>query len=107
MARCAHCETETQLYNSGIPICLQCADMSPEKRAARVKLVHDLHEATKRADAATEAFTAIAGDIPSGLPHPDGIQRIRNASREMDVARKEMMEAYMRLNDFIERGNCA
>jgi len=57
-----------------------------------------------RADAATAAFIEITSDIPSGLPHPDGIQRIHNASREMDAARKAMMAAHSRLNDFIESG---
>jgi hypothetical protein len=104
MARCAYCQTETELYAGAIPICIPCADLSPDRRAARAKLVQDLHEATLRADAATEAFTAIAGDIPSGMPQPDGIQRIQNASREMDAARKAMMTAHTRLNDFIEGG---
>jgi hypothetical protein len=67
-------------------------------------LIRDLHEATLRADAATAAFIEITSDIPSGLPHPDGIQRIHNASREMDAARKEMMAAHSRLNAFLERG---
>jgi hypothetical protein len=104
MARCAYCQTETELYAGGSPLCIQCADLSPDRRATRAKLVHDLHEATMRAEAATEAFSAIADDIPSALPHPDGIQRIHNASREMEAARKEMITAHTRLNDFIEGG---
>jgi hypothetical protein len=104
MARCAYCETETELYAGASPICVPCADLSPEKRAVRAKLVHELHEATMRADAATAAFTEVTGDIPSRLPHPDGVQRIHNASREMDTARKAMMTANARLNDFLERG---
>jgi hypothetical protein len=63
-----------------------------------------ISEATMRAEAATTAFAAISGDIPSGMPHPDGVQRIHSAAREMDAARKEMMTAHARLNDFIERG---
>jgi len=42
--------------------------------------------------------------VPSGLPHPDGTQRIRNASRELFRARKEMMTAHRRLDNFIESG---
>ena len=41
---------------------------------------------SNQSQAATQAFAAVARDIPSGLPHPDGIQRIRNASWEMDAA---------------------
>ena len=104
MARCAYCKTETELYVGAVPICVRCADLSPDRRAVRAKLVQDLHQATMRADAATVAFNATANDIPSALPHPDGIQRIRNASEEMDAARRDMMTAHSRLNDFIEHG---
>ena len=41
---------------------------------------------------------------PSGLPHPDGVQRIKNASDELSIARKEMTRAYARLTDYVERG---
>lgn len=41
---------------------------------------------------------------PSGPPHPDGVQRITNASNELSVARKEMVRAYARLTDYVERG---
>ena len=41
---------------------------------------------------------------PSGTPHPDGVQRIHNASHKLTQARDEMMNAHNRMNDFIERG---
>jgi len=44
------------------------------------------------------------GDIPSHLPHPDGTQHLSNAARELSAARKEMMDAHNRLNDFLARG---
>ena len=69
-----------------------------------VGLIQSLTEATVRANAASEAFTAIMSDIPSGIPHPDGIQRIHSASRELSTARKEMMKAHSRLHDFLSRG---
>jgi hypothetical protein len=43
------------------------------------------------------------GQFPSGLPYPDGAQRIKNASTNLTLARREMMRAHTRLNDFIER----
>ena len=49
-------------------------------------------------------FIAVMGDVPSGLPHPDGTQRIHNASRELSAARKEVMKAHTRLNEFFGRG---
>ena len=104
MAQCAYCGTETQLYESDTPICVPCADLTPQGRAARAKLFRDLHEATKRAEAATEAFAAITSQIPSGMSHSDGVQRIRNASRELTAARDEMMNAHNRLNAFLHKG---
>ena len=104
MARCAYCQTETELYDGASPICVPCADLSPDRRAVRAKLFHDLNEAVKRADAATDAFALVNGDIPSGMAHPDGVQRIHDASRVLTAAREEMMKAHSRLNDFIGTG---
>ena len=41
---------------------------------------------------------------PSGLPHPDGAQRIQNASLELSAARAEMEKADSRLNLYPSRG---
>jgi hypothetical protein len=60
-------------------------------------------EATARFHA-SEAFNAIMSDVPSALPHPDGTQRIHNVSRKLSAARKEMMKAHARLNDFLSQG---
>jgi hypothetical protein len=73
------------------------------KPDAKAKLFQELSEATKRAEAATNAFASITGDISSaGIPHPDGMQRIRNAAREMEIASRGMMKAHTRLTEFIE-----
>src|SRR6266404_997113 len=42
--------------------------------------------------------------VPSGLQHPDGAQRIKNASNKLSLARKEMATAHNRLNDYLSRG---
>ena len=111
MAECAYCKTETYLYDGGVPICLECADAREAKRKppeierqVRTILIQDLTEATARAHASSEAFSAIMTDVPSALPHPDGTQRIHNSSRELSAARKEMMKAHARLNDFLSQG---
>jgi hypothetical protein len=41
--------------------------------------------------------------IPSFIPHPDGTQRIHNASHQLTEARNAMMKAHHRLNDYLER----
>jgi hypothetical protein len=112
MAQCAYCKADTSLYEGGVPICVKCAEtrgggkrQSPATdRDIRAILVKHIVEATERANAASAAFNAVLDRTPSGLPHPDGTQRIRNASRDLDSARREMMKAHTRLNEFIERG---
>ena len=110
MAQCAYCTAETEMYDGGVPICIKCV----QRREARPKgdhnasvqltLVHQLNEMTIRAQSAAMEFNAIADDIPSFLPHPDGTQRLRNASLDLTLARHEMMKTHYRLNDYLSRG---
>jgi hypothetical protein len=94
VAQCTYCNGETEIYAGGdVPICVECSDALEARR-----------KPTARAKAASEAFSSIMSQFPSGLPYVDGVQRIHSASRELSVARKEMMNAQSRLNDFIERG---
>jgi hypothetical protein len=44
------------------------------------------------------------GQIPSGLPYPDGTQHIHNASSELAKARKDLMRAHAALDDFLKTG---
>ena len=111
MADCAYCGAETQLYNSGVPICVICSDARESKRKPPTSehqvvniLDQDLQAAMERAKAAAEAFAAATREIPSGIPHPDGTQRIHNASREISQARVGLMIAHNRLNDYLARG---
>jgi len=102
MARCAYCNGETELYFANMPICIRCADQrSPEQTEAA--LTQNLADATFRADAASEAFQEVVSEIPSNIPHPDGIQRIKNASQQLTKARDEMMEAHRLLDDYVNR----
>jgi len=111
MAKCSYCQAETELYDGGTPICITCS----EKRATKRKspspaqdihsvLYQDVVAATARVNAATEEFSFTMGNIPSGLPHSDGKQHIRNASNRLTDARKDMMRAYSRFNDFLNHG---
>jgi hypothetical protein len=111
MAECVYCQAETFLYYVGVPVCIKCADAHEAKgkppeieRNVRTTLIQDVTETTARAKAASQAFGATMGDVPSGLPHPDGAQRIHDASREVFAAQKEMMKAHTRLNDFLGQG---
>src|SRR5258708_34260193 len=105
MARCAYCGDETELYNDGVPVCLKCTEI-PETNGKppatdqqiRSNLLQDVLELTARTQEATKEFEAVTRQIPSGLPHPDGVQCIKNASNKLSIARKELMKAHSRLN---------
>jgi hypothetical protein len=75
---------------------------SPEK--VRNKLQQELKDATERAATASSAFLAVTSQVPSGLPHPDGTQRIRNISHELAFARTALMRAHSRLDAFLVNG---
>ena len=109
MAECIVCKAETFVQVGIIPICIKClenqATVPPRtQQEIRAALVRRIIDATVRANAASETFSTLTSQFPSGLPHPDGVQRIRNASSELSIARKELMAAHRRLHDFVEGG---
>jgi hypothetical protein len=104
MALCAYCQAETELNLGGeVLICVECSDTQGRKRI-RTTLFQDVFETTARNDEATREFEAVIGQFPSGLTHPDGAQRIKNASSSLTVARKGKMKAHNRLNDYLGLG---
>ena len=111
MAQCAYCQAETEMYDGGVPICVVCSDTKEARskppateQDIRTTLFQDVFEATARNNDATREFEAVMGQFPSGVPHPDGAQRIKNASSSLTIARKEKMKAHNRLNDYLGRG---
>jgi len=110
MAVCSRCGANTELHANGVPVCLKCSDEGhtrrkrPNSDQLRTSLVTSVVQATRKVSEASQQFSETLGKFPSGLPHPDGVQRIKNASNKLSLARNEMMTAHNRLNDFIERG---
>jgi hypothetical protein len=76
---------------------------TPEK--VRNQLQQELKDATERAATASAAFLEVTSQVPSGLPHPDGTQRIRNISHELAFARTALMRAHSRLDEFLVSGS--
>jgi hypothetical protein len=70
----------------------------------RNALHEELWAATERAREAAEAFIAITGGNPSGIFHPDGVHRIRDASRDVLLTRAELMRVHKRVQDYLRRG---
>jgi len=96
MQRCARCRAQKEIYGDGVPICPGCL--------VREALTREVLENTAKKSEAFRKFEATMLQVPSGLPHPDGVQRIKNASNDLSVARKEMARAYARLADYLDRG---
>jgi hypothetical protein len=105
------CESETEFAVDGVPVCGECSGKAESEtgklktdRQIRAALHREILASTARAHSASEELIAIMGDIPSGLPQPDGSQRIQNAARALATARREVMRAHSRLDEFLARG---
>ena len=70
----------------------------------RQVLQEDFDAAQDRRIEASKLFAEVMSDIPSGLPHPDGTDRIRLASSEYSATRDAADAARKRLSDFLIRG---
>ena len=77
---------------------------APSLEKVRNQLQQELKDATNRAATASAAFLDVTSQVPSGLPHPDGTQRIRNISHELAFARTALMRAHSRLDEFLVSG---
>ena len=80
----------------------QHAQTNPEE--IRQVLQEDFDAAQDRRIEASKLFAEVMNDIPSGIPHPDGTDRIRLASREYSSSRDVATAAMKRLSDFLIRG---
>jgi hypothetical protein len=67
-------------------------------------LWNDLTVASEKEAAAERRCMATIHELPSGLPHPDEVQRIHNIVRELNSARHEMNERQARLTAFVADG---
>jgi hypothetical protein len=67
-------------------------------------LWNDLLVASEKEAAADRRCMATIHEVPNGLPHPDGLQRVQNIVRELNRARHEMIEAQARLTAFVIEG---
>jgi hypothetical protein len=105
MALCSVCGAETELYSSGVPLCLKCVDGWEQQRAEDNKILARLRReealARERSQQAFRNFQEITKDVPSGLPHPDGVERIRIAHSELTHANETYHAAHKRLLDFL------
>ena len=94
-----------------IPICTECS-RTKHALPKPTRTMKDIHAFLSRElDAAItlnmeakKEFEDLMSRFPSGLPHPDGVQHLKNVSRKVTIARMEMLRAHNRLNDFQNTG---
>jgi hypothetical protein len=67
-------------------------------------LIQNVVDAAMLKSEACEAFNAAIDQFPSGLPHPDGAQLVKNTSAQLAAARKTLMTAHNHLDDFLHAG---
>jgi len=105
MAQCSKCGAETEMYFAESPICVKCSDarQPADTDQIRTALVGRIAEATAGLSEANRKFSEAIGQSPSGLGESAGV-RIKDASNELTLARKEMMTAHKHLGDFVDRG---
>jgi hypothetical protein len=77
--------------------------MAVERKRIHDVLRDEFEAAKRRMNIASLKFNKVVRDIPSGLPHPDGTQRIHNLGRDLADAREKLAAAIARLNDFVSR----
>jgi hypothetical protein len=77
--------------------------MEPEQNSVSRILQEQLKEALERRRLASIAFQDVTRG-PSGLPQPDGTQRVLNASRAYSDALRHVTRAIRRRSDYIVTG---
>jgi hypothetical protein len=104
------------LFLREVPVCIACSnDLETEQNPGRGDapvdhaeilrtLKSELASARWRAQEATREFDTVMSDVPNGTPQPDGLHQVFNASKELTAARKSVLEAHDRLNNFLVRG---
>ena len=106
MAQCSHCKDETERYEGGdVPVCVECADLrkagsqssaTEQDTHTCTTLFHNFLRASARYHEAMSEFESVLGQQRDGSPDS---QRIKNASSNLTILRKEMMMAHHRLTE--------
>jgi hypothetical protein len=84
---------------------IPCPNRPTMDREVALELLQvELNAARKRVALASETFDAVIREVPTGIPYPDKVQRIRNASRDYSDARDSVAIAVKRMNELVLNG---
>src|SRR5437016_14521710 len=109
MANCSRCGAETELYDSGVPICVACADREAQPKPPETSPEAWLRaESQARPNAAREEYRSalIASQHASELrislasDNPDGSLALRNANRQLALAGERFRKALVESLEF-------
>jgi hypothetical protein len=64
----------------------------------------EVDQASDEYSRSKQIFWQVSAEVPTGLPHPDGTQRIANASRAQTAAMVAYTRALRRFNEFLLNG---
>jgi hypothetical protein len=73
----------------------------PPRRQTEEQLLLEVDAARQEFFTSLAAFDKVINDIPSHLPSPDGVQRIRNSARQRDLSYAKYRTALKRLSDHL------
>jgi hypothetical protein len=107
MANCFRCQTETELRENGLPVCICCANSGVGTKPLSVQpefslrdvLFRNLISTAARVKAASKVLDEVTGNFPGS--RAQGNDRIQTASEDLAVASKELTRAHSRLNNFL------
>ena len=75
--------------------------MPDDPNLTEAQLKAELDNSKKAWDEALVALRKLTAEVPSGLPHPDGVQRLRNAAAQEQLSAAVYLAALNRFTDRI------
>jgi hypothetical protein len=122
MAQCEFCGTETCLYDSEVPVCIQCSDrreageklskrqIREQQRTSQTGPQEAENKLLDKVRAARQQYSSAASRLADAcndqlnMEHPDGAFALRQAVSSELMALQEYANALRALADFVMRG---
>ena len=80
--------------------------MPNDPKSIEAQLKAQLDDAQKAWDEARANLRTVFAEVPSGIPNPDGIQRLISAGIKERAAGAAYVDALKRFTNFIVHGEC-